>query len=169
MPVRSRVRLRLRLRLLLVCLVAATLGPARARGETARPGSAPSPPAAVAVRTLDDYRHFRALSIDLLGRAPRRDELAAFERRDFGWDAWIDRLLQGPGYADRLLRIYMDLLRLQVGPAFAYAPPAVTLRRQLVTGPHGEGIHVYYRVGQRRRRAETDGEFCLSQAESGLS
>jgi hypothetical protein len=156
-------------RLLLVCLVTATLGPARAHGETARPGSPPARRMAGAVRTLDDYRHFRALSIDLLGRAPRRDELAAFERQDFRWDAWIDRLLHGPGYTDRLVRIYMDVLRLQVGPAFTYAPPAVSLRRQLVSGPHGEGIYVYYRPGQRRRRPETDAEFCLSEADSGLS
>jgi len=93
-----------------------------------------------ASRTLDDYRHFRALAVDLLGRAPRRGELAAFERSDFQWDAWIDRLLAGPGYVDRLVRVYMDLLRLEVGPAFTYAPAAVTLRRQLIKGPHGEDL-----------------------------
>jgi hypothetical protein len=120
-------------------------------------------------RTLDDYRHFRALSIDLLGRAPRRDELAAFEKPGFELDAWIDKLLQGPGYVDRLARVYMDLLRLEVGPAFVYAPPATTLRRQLIQGPRGEGIYAYYRQGQRRKRAVTDGEFCLSQEESGLA
>src|SRR3954470_16005008 len=120
-------------------------------------------------RTLDDYRHFRALAIDLLGRAPRREELAAFERPDFKLDDWIDKLLQGPGYVDRLARVYMDLLRLEVGPAFTYAPPATTLRRQLVQGPRGQGIYVYYRQGQRRPRALTDGEFCLSQEETGLA
>jgi hypothetical protein len=120
-------------------------------------------------RTLDEYRHFRALSIDLQGRAPRRDELASFERPDFAMDAWIDKLLRGPGYAERLVRVYMDLLRLEVGPAFVYAPPATTLRRQLIKGPHGEGIYVYYRQGQRRSRALTDGEFCLSEEESGLA
>ena len=100
---------------LLVSLVMAT--PARAHAQ--------APPH----RTLDDYRHFRALAIDLLGRTPRRDELAAFERPDFNLDAWIDKLLAGPGYVDRLVRVYMDLLRLEVGPAFTYAPPATTLRR----------------------------------------
>ena len=66
-------RARYRSMWLLAALVAAT--PA-ARAEPAR-----------AARTLDDYRHFRALSIDLLGRAPRRDELAAFERPGFDLDA----------------------------------------------------------------------------------
>jgi hypothetical protein len=130
---------------------------------------APGARAETAPRTLDDYRHFRALSIDLLGRAPRREELAAFERPDFNLDAWIDKTLQGPGYVERLVRVYMDLLRLEVGPAFTYAPPATTLRRQLIQGPRGEGIYVYYRQGQRRSRPLTDGEFCLSQEESGLA
>src|SRR4051794_15644929 len=92
------------------------------------------PAQAKPARTLDDYRHFRALAIDLLGRAPRREEIAAFERPEFDLDAWIDKLLQGPGYVDRLSRVYMDLLRLEVGPAFTYAPAATTLRRQLVQG-----------------------------------
>jgi hypothetical protein len=119
--------------------------------------------------TLDEYRHFRALAIDLLGRAPRRDELAGFERPGFDLGAWIDKNLAGPGYADRLVRVYMDLLRLEVGPAFTYAPAATTLRRQLITGPTGAGIYVYYRQGQRRRRAATDGEICLSEDDSGLA
>ncbi len=122
-----------------------------------------------AARTLDDYRHFRALSIDLLGRTPTRQELTDFERPDFKQEAWIDKRLTGPGYPERLARIYMDALRLEVGPAFAYTPASVILRRQLVKGPEGEELYVYYRQGQRRRRDVTDGEFCLSQAETGLS
>src|SRR6476646_313159 len=104
-----------------------------------------APAQAKPARSLDDYRHFRALAIDLLGRAPRRDELAAFERPDFKLDDSIDKLLQGPGYVDRLARVYMSLLRLEVGPAFPDAPPATTLRRQLIPGPRGEGLYVYYR------------------------
>src|SRR5205085_1437467 len=78
-------------------------------------------------RTLDEYRHFRALSIDLLGRAPRREEIAAFERPAFDLDAWIEKLLQGPGYADRLSRVSIDLLRLELGPALTH-PPRTTSR-----------------------------------------
>jgi hypothetical protein len=119
--------------------------------------------------TLADYRWFRALSIDLLGRAPKRDELGAFEAPGFDLDRWIDTHLDAPEYAERLARIYMDELRLEVGPAVVYAPAPVVLRRQLIKGPKGEGIYVYYRQGQRRRRALTDGELCFSEAESGLA
>jgi len=124
--------------------------------------------AAAAPRTLDDYRHFRALSIDLIGRAPTRAELAAFERDDFDWDKWLDSHLTGPGYVDRLTRVWMDLLRLEVGPAVTFAPPSATLRRQAITGPDGKPLNVYYRQGQRRMRDATDGEFCLSESEVGF-
>src|SRR4051794_17079013 len=90
-------------------------------------------------RTLDDYRHFRALSIDLLGRAPRRDEIAAFERPDFKLDAWIDKLLEGPGYVDRLVRVYMDLLRLGGGAPLPHAPTGPPLPRPPIPGARGEG------------------------------
>jgi hypothetical protein len=36
--------------------------------------------AQTAARSLDDYKHFRVLAIDLAGRAPTRDEVAAFEQ-----------------------------------------------------------------------------------------
>ena len=55
---------------------------------------------------LEDYKYFRALSIDLQGRVPTRDELTAFEQADFDVDAWIDAHLQGDDYVERLTRIY---------------------------------------------------------------
>ena len=61
----------------------------------------------------------------------------------------------------------MDLLRLEVGPAFQFTPPATTLHRQTILGPDQKPIWIYYRQNQRRQRVETDGEFCLSQAETG--
>ena len=120
-------------------------------------------------KSLDDYRHFRALSIDLVGRAPTSAELAAFERPDFDLDAWTDQQLQSPAYAERLARIYFDLLRLEVGPAFTYAPPVATLHRQQILGPNGKPQYVYYRQNQRRERPETDGELCLTAAEAGIA
>ncbi len=61
----------------------------------------------------------------------------------------------------------MDQLRLEVGPAFQFTPPATTLHRQTILGPDKKPIWIYYRQNQRRERVETDGEFCLSQAETG--
>lgn len=119
-------------------------------------------------KTLEDFRYFRALSIDLQGRVPTRDEVAAFEKDGFDLDAWIDKQLQGQGYADRLLRVYMDLMRLEVGSAFQFVQNANVLRRQVVKDPNGKDIYVYFRDGQRRARPETDGTFCLTQAETGL-
>ncbi len=113
-------------------------------------------------RTLDDYRHFRALNIDLLGHLPTRAELTAFERNDFKWESYIDRALAGPGLVDRLTRIYMDALRLEVGPAFNYAPPPTTLHRVTILGPTGRPEYVYFRATQRRGRVEADGRFCMS-------
>lgn len=120
------------------------------------------------VRTLAEYRYFRALSIDLQGRPPTRAELTQFERPDFDLEGWLDRQLAGPGYVERLLRIYMDLLRLEVGPAVSFAPQLTTLHRQLVMGPDFKPIYIYYRKNQRRQREATDGEFCLTPEESGL-
>src|SRR5512140_3017066 len=59
--------------------------------------AAPRPPP-----TLDDYRHFRAVAIDLLGRMPTREEVAEFEKPSFSLDAWVDGHLQGGTYAERL-------------------------------------------------------------------
>jgi hypothetical protein len=118
--------------------------------------------------TRDDYRRFRTLSIDLVGRAPTRAEIAAMESPGFDLDRWIDAHLSGPAYVERLERIYMDALRLEVGPAFQFAPQATTLHRQTILGPDQKPVYVYYRVNQRRARPETDGEFCLTAAETGL-
>jgi hypothetical protein len=124
--------------------------------------------AAADTRTLADYRDFRALSIDLAGRFPTRDEIAAMERPGFDRKAWIDAHVGTPQYAARLTRIYMDLLRLEVSNAVQVTPPATTLRRIQILGPDKKALYVYYRRGQRRTREATDGEFCLTSAETGL-
>jgi hypothetical protein len=154
-------------RLLLVPLAAVLLGAFAPSSMGASSAPSASSAAAPAERTLDDYRRFRALSIDLAGRAPTRDEIAAFEAPGFDLDRWIDERLTGQAYVERLERVYMDLLRLEVGPAFQFSPPATTLHRQTVVGPDKKPVHVYYRANQRRERTETDGEFCLTQAETG--
>jgi len=120
------------------------------------------------VRTLADYRDFRSLSIDLAGRFPTRDDLGTLERPDFDRNAWIDTHLGGPQYAARLTRIYMDLLRLEVSSAVQVTPPATTLRRIQLVGPDKKPIYVYYRRQQRRTREATDGEFCMTSAETGV-
>jgi len=120
-----------------------------------------------AQRPLGDYRYFRALSIDLVGRPPTRDELAELERPNFDLDGWIDSHLTGPAYAERLRRIYMDLLRLEVGPSFQFVPNALMLRRHEIVGPDGAKLYVYWRRGQRRIPAAIDGDFCLTADETG--
>jgi hypothetical protein len=119
-------------------------------------------------RTLQDYRYFRALSIDLQGRIPTRAEVAAFERTDFNVERWVDEKLQTPAYAERMRAVYMDLLRLEVSAAVNFNPASIVLRRQRVLGPGGQLIDVYYRAGQRRARAETDGDFCFTRDEVGF-
>jgi hypothetical protein len=119
-----------------------------------------------AKRALPDYRYFRALSIDLQGRPPTRDELKAFDDPTFDLDAWIATNLSGPGYAERMRRIYMDLLRLEVGPSFQFVPNPLVLRRHEVLGPDGP-IHVYFRRGQRRVDVAIDGDFCLTADDTG--
>ena len=117
---------------------------------------------------LADYRYFRALSIDLVGRPPTRDELAAFEAPGFDLDAWIEAHLTGDTYAERLRRIYLDALRLEIGPSFQYVPNPVMLRRVQINGPDNQPIWVYFRRGQRRVDAARDGDFCLTQEETGM-
>jgi hypothetical protein len=117
---------------------------------------------------LDDYRLFRALSIDLLGRAPSRAELADFDTPSFDLDTWIDAHTSGPAYAERLRRVYLDALRLEINPKFPYTPAVSMLRRQTVLGPDGRPINVYFRQGQRRQDPLTDGDFCLPAAITGL-
>ncbi|HEX7664899.1 MAG TPA: DUF1549 domain-containing protein, partial [Polyangiaceae bacterium] len=123
--------------------------------------SAPGPTS----RSLDDYRHFRVLAIDLAGRAPTRDEVAAFEKPGFDEAKWIDQHLAGPEYTARMTRIWMDLLRLEPNLTFSAAP--AQLYRSDVLGPDGKPVHIYYRAGQRRAREATDGDFCLSPDETG--
>jgi hypothetical protein len=77
-----------------------------------------------AARTLTEYRYFRALTVDLHGRIPTRAEIAAFEKPDFAIDAFIDSALTTQGYASRVRRLYMDLLRLDVGSTFTFRPNA---------------------------------------------
>lgn len=120
-----------------------------------------------AERTLLDYKYFRRLSIDLVGRPPSREELAEFEKPEFKIESWIDQHLTGPDYAERMRRIYMDLLRLEVGPQFQFVPPAMQLRRVQILGPDGP-VWVYYRRGQRRVPVELDGDFCFDSDETGL-
>ena len=130
--------------------------------------ASPARTAHAAPRTIDEYKHFRALSIDLVGRVPTRREIEAFESKGFDRDAWIEEHLEGPAYADRLTRVYMDLLRLEVGNAIQVNPAATTLRRATLIGPDKKPLYVFYRRGQRRLREATDGDFCLTEDETGL-
>ena len=120
-------------------------------------------------KTLLDYRYFRALSIDLVGRPPTRDELRAFEQPSFSLDAWLNAQLQSPSYAERVRRVYTDLLRLEIGPTFQFSPNPLMLRRQQLLGPDGKNFYVYFRRGQRRADISIDGEFCFTTAETGMT
>ncbi|HEY4239085.1 MAG TPA: DUF1585 domain-containing protein [Kofleriaceae bacterium] len=120
-----------------------------------------------AARSLPDYRYFRALSIDLQGRPPTRDELAAFEQPGFDLDAWIDTHLTGEAYAERLRRIYLDLLRLEIGPSFQFVPNPLELRRIEIENADGGHEYVYFRRGQRRVDPAIDGDVCLTQDDTG--
>ena len=139
-----------------LCILAAAASAFDAR--SAAPAQGP--------RTLDDYRHFRIAAIDLAGRMPTREELSAFERPDFDEDRWIDAQLAGPGYVERMTRIYMDVLRLEPNLNFSSGP--AQLFRQEIQGPDGKPVFVFYRSGQRREREGSDGEFCLTPDETGL-
>jgi hypothetical protein len=127
-------------------------------------GSARAAPAGG--KTVEQYRHFRGAAIDLLGRMPTRAEVAAFGEPRFDFDAWVDARLTEPGYAERMTRIYMDLLRLEPNQNFSAAP--AQLYRQEILSAGGNRVFVYFRENQRRTRTETDGEFCLSPSETGL-
>lgn len=121
-----------------------------------------------AERSLADYRYFRSLSIDLQGRMPTRAEIAAFEQDSFDLNGWIDQQLHTAAYADRVRRVYLDLLRLEVGGSFQFVQSETVLRRVSVLGPDGKPTNIYFRLGQRRSRPETDISFCLTQAETGV-
>jgi hypothetical protein len=126
-----------------------------------------APEPSSAHRALPDYRYFRALSLDLQGRPPTLDELDALDQPTFQLDAWIDRHLAGPAYAERIRRIYMDELRLESAPTTSHAGQGTALRRATITGPHGQ-LNVYFRINQRRADPAIDGAFCFTEAESGL-
>ena len=85
-----------------------------------------------AVPTREAYRYFRSLSIDLQGRMPTPEEIAAFERPGFDIDAWVDQRTAGPAFAERLRRVYMDRLRLEVGRNFGFVSNPIILRRARV-------------------------------------
>ncbi len=151
-------------------LAAPVLAVAVAAGFAA-PADAAPPARGDAPPTKDDYRHFRAVAIDLLGRMPTRDEVGAFERGaagGFSLDGWIDQHLAGGTYTERLSRVYMDVLRLEPAPSTQFAPDATTLYRHQIMGPDKKMVWVYFRARQRRAREETDGEFCLTKEETGL-
>jgi hypothetical protein len=124
-----------------------------------------------AARTLPEYRWFRALSIDLQGRIPTRDEIAAFEDPAFDADGWIEQRLGGQAYSERLQRVYMDRLRLELGPTFRYLQYANILKRFIVKVAEPDGttsrVWVYARYGQQRNTASLDRYFCFSGAETG--
>lgn len=145
----------------------------RLRGPTLAAGAVAAactlgPVVASAEPSLQDYRYFRALSIDLQGRLPARDEISAFEKEGFDLDGWIEERLTGGRYAERVRRVYMDLLRLEVGATFVFQPRPIVVRRVNVIGPDNKDLPIYYRHGQRRPRVETDGMFCMTSAEAGL-
>lgn len=142
--------------------------PRRLASGAALLGAFLAPAMASGAPALADYRYFRALSIDLQGRLPDREEIAALEQPGFDIDAWIDAHLGGPMYAERVRRVYMDRLRLDIGISFEFVPKSAYLRRYTITGPNGKPLHVYFRLNQRRPRIETDGDFCLTQEETGL-
>ncbi|AKU95598.1 hypothetical protein AKJ09_02262 [Labilithrix luteola] len=151
--------------LLVSIVVLAVSVPFALDARSAPSAKAPDTPVAKP-RTLDDYRHFRIASIDLLGRMPTRDEIAAFERPNFDFDKWIDGRLRGPTYVERLTRIYMDLLRLE--PNLNFSPAPAQLYRHEVLEADGTKTLVYYRRTQRREAAAVDGEFCFSPDEMGV-
>ncbi len=122
-----------------------------------------------APKTLADYRYFRALAIDFLGRPPTRVEIAEFERPEFRVASWLDTHLVGKRYAERIRTIYNDLLRLDLPLTSApFRPPPVMLRWTTIMGPDGNVIDLYFRDGQRRKIADIDGQVCFSAAETGL-
>jgi hypothetical protein len=150
----------------------ATLVPRGARlaaGAALLAASTAATGAGAATKAADDYRYFRALSIDLQGRIPTRAEVAAFEADGFDVDGWIDAHLGTAAYAERIRRVYMDLMRLEESSTFQVSVAPTYLRRLQVLDSSGKPIDVYYRLGQRRARDATDGVFCLSNAETGLT
>lgn len=118
--------------------------------------------------TLRDYRYFRALSIDLVGRPPTRDEIRAFEQPGFDLDQWLDGRLAQPAYAERIRRIYMDLLRLELPAQIQYKPGLINLRATQILDPSGRKTWLYYRPAQRRANPDLDGQVCFTPDEIGV-
>lgn len=145
--------------------------------------SAPTCWAGKPEKSLAEYKYFRSLCIDLLGHMPTESDLTEFEKPDFDLEAWLDLQLQGEAYAERLARIYSDLLRPQT-VSFQVGTSRNTLARILVKDDAGKDLWIYFRPGQRRSRhaqvpKSTDpdypkwnnlvrGGFCLLQEETGL-
>ncbi len=139
--------------------------------------------AATGEKTLLDYKYFRTLCIDLLGRMPTEQDLQAFESPDFNLETWIDAHLGTDTYADRLTRVYSDLIRPQT-VSFLVGTNRNTLARILIKDDTGKDTWVYFRPGQRRARHAqvpkttdptypqwnnlTRGGFCLLESETGL-
>lgn len=120
-------------------------------------------------RSLADYRYFRALSIDFLGRPPTRAEFTEFERPEFRFDDWLDGHLAGKRYAERIRTIYNDVLHLDLPLGAApFKPPPIMLRWTTIMGPDGKVIDLYFRDGQRRANANIDGQVCFLSTETGL-
>ncbi|MDB4963243.1 MAG: hypothetical protein JWP01_3242 [Myxococcales bacterium] len=123
-----------------------------------------------AERTLPDYRYFRALSIDVVGRPPTRAELAEFEQPTFNLDKWLDTRLGGPAYVERIRRIYADLLRLELPENSAvFRPPSILLQWTTIQDPDGKTVSLYFRDAQRRAKPEIDGQVCFTPAEIGVT
>ncbi|MBK6693396.1 MAG: hypothetical protein IPG50_14480 [Myxococcales bacterium] len=130
-----------------------------------------APTVAHAAKTTDEYRYFRALSIDLKGRIPTRSEILAFEAPSFDEDAFVEQHLSGAAYSERLQRIYMDALRLEVPDAFLFRPEPTMLRRYSILVREVDGatkpVWVYWRSAQRRDTPTFDRRFCFGEADTG--
>jgi hypothetical protein len=126
--------------------------------------AAPSP--AGAEPSFDEFKRFRALAIDLLGRMPTRDEVQAFRQPGFDLDGWIEAHLDGPDYARRLARVYLDRLRLRVNTTFNF--PGAGLGRASILDENGRTVYVYYRHAQKRARDTKNGNFCFTRDEVGF-
>lgn len=123
-------------------------------------------PASAATRSFQEYRYFRALSIDLVGRTPTDEELTAFEADDFNIDVWIDDHLTGEAYAARVRRVYTDLLRLRQTNFGIGGRPMVMLSQQ-VKRKDGQWVEVFWRTLQRRKDQITDRKFCIPESIAG--
>lgn len=116
-----------------------------------------APARAQAAPSLEDYKYFRSLSVDLLGRIPTRQELDEFRKPGFSIDKWMDEHLKGDDYADRLTRVYADLLHLDIN-TFRYENRLASLNRIQVLDENGKLIWVYFRHQQKRPQARPNND-----------